>query len=122
MGLLPAHDVLIIIDGGRTDESLLQNFGMGGSRRKFDAGRTHRDGKTVYRCINLFLEEKSVKARKYRKRSRHDFIQCTQRIHCYFSSMTKVQERMHKYMPEISNLSNTYGPVVLPACAYDDPD
>ena len=115
VGLLPAHDVLIIIDGGRTDESLLQNFGMGGSRRKFDAGRTHRDGKTVYRCINLFLEEKSVKARKYRKRSRHDFIQCTQRIHCYFSSMTKVQERMHKYMPEISNLSNTYGPVVLPA-------
>ena len=115
VGLLPEGDVLCVIDGGRQDESLLQHFSMGGARRKHDSGRTYRDGKTVYRCIMLFFEEKSVKARKYRKRSRHDFVQCTQRAHCFFSAFTKVQERTHKFMPELSNLSNSFGPITLPS-------
>ena len=115
VGLLPTGDVLVVVDGGRQDESLLNHLGMGSSRRRHDASRSHKEGKVIYRAVTLFFEEKSVKARKYRRRTRHDVVNCTQRAHIFYSALTKVQERQQKHFSELSNLCNMLGPYVLPA-------
>ena len=104
VGLLPTGDVLVVVDGGRQDESLLNHLGMGSSRRRHDASRSRKEGKVIYRAVTLFFEEKSVKARKYRRRARHDVVNCTQRAHIFYSALTKVQERQQKHFSELCNM------------------
>ena len=115
VGLLPPGDVLILIDGDRTSEQLVNLFGMGHARRRTDKGRTSRDGKTVARCIILNLVEKSVKARKFRRKTRNDFINCFQRAHIFYNASTKMSERAHLHFPDTTNMSNALGPFTLQA-------
>ena len=61
----------------------------------------------------IALEEKSVKARKVRKKSRRDFMKCAQTAYIFYNSLTQVNYREHKHFPGTSNMSNTLGPVTL---------
>jgi hypothetical protein len=114
-GLVPVGDVLVIIDGGRKSDVFLNHFGMGKDRKNADKTRKLREGKTICREVIINLEEKSVKARKHRKKSRHDFVKCTQRAYVVHNAQTQVNLREHKHFPGSSNMSNTLGPVTLPS-------
>jgi hypothetical protein len=114
-GLVPVGDVLVIIDGGRKSDMFLNHFGMGKDRKNSDKTRKLRDGKTICREVIINLEEKSVKARKHRKKSRHDFVTCTQKAYIVHNAQTQVNLREHKHFPHSSNMSNTLGPVTLPS-------
>ena len=70
-------------------------------------------GKTINREVVIALDEKSVKARKVRKRSRNDFMKCTQTAYIFYNSLTQVNYRENKHFPGTSNMSNTLGPVTL---------
>jgi hypothetical protein len=113
-GLMPIGDVWVIIDGGRKSDVFLNHFGMGKDRKNSDKTRKLRDGKTICREVIINLEEKSVKARKHRKKSRHDFVTCTQKAYIVHNAQTQVSLREHKHFPHTSNMSNTLGPVTLP--------
>jgi hypothetical protein len=115
IGLLPVGDVLVVIDGGRKSDMFLNHFGMGKDRKQLDKTRKQRDGKTICREVIINLEEKSVKARKHRKKTRHDFVTCTQRAYILHNAQTQVNLREHKHFPNTSNMSNTLGPVTLPS-------
>ena len=108
-----ARDVLVLIDGDRTSEQLVNLFGMGHARRKADKGRGSRDGKTIARSIILNLQEKSVKARKFRRKTRNDFVNCFQRAHIFYNASTKMSERAHLHFPDTTNMSNSLGPFTL---------
>ena len=114
VGMLPPGDVLLLIDGGRKNDTFLNYFGMGKDRKSADKGRTQRDGKTLMRHINIYLEEKSVRARKYRKKTKNDFIACTQKAYIlYNSTSTTVCPRQHKHFPDMSNMADMIGPITL---------
>ena len=115
IGLLPVGDVLVVIDGGRKSDMFLNHFGMGKDRKQLDKTHKQRDGKTICREVIINLEEKSVKARKHRKKTRHDFVTCTQRAYILHNAQTQVNLREHKHFPNTSNMSNTLGPVTLPS-------
>jgi hypothetical protein len=113
VGIMPVGDILVIIDGGRKTDVFLNLFGMSKDRKNADKTRKQRDGKTISREVIIALDEKSVKARKHRKKTRHDFVQCTQKAYIFHSSLTQVNLREHKHFPGTSNMSNTLGPVTL---------
>lgn len=112
-GLFPVGDVLVLIDGGRKSDQFLNYFGMGTARRNADKNRKQREGKTLLREVIIALDEKSVKARKLRKKSRHDLLQCTQKAYVLHNSLTHIGLRMHKHFSDTSNMSNMLGPVTL---------
>ena len=72
-------------------------------------------GKTICREIIINFDEKSVKGRKHRKRTRNDFVQCTQKALIFHNNFTQVNFRDHKHFQGSSNMSNTLGPVALPS-------
>lgn len=113
-GLLPAGDVLLILNGGRKQDGLILNaFGMGKERRVADKGRKEKDGKTVAREIQIFFSEESVLARKFRKKSRNDFYPCSQKASVFYNGVTVIQQRQYKHFPGSSNLGDVIGPVAL---------
>jgi hypothetical protein len=112
-GILPVGDVLVIVDGGRKSDMFLNYFGMGKDRKAQDKHRKQRDGKTCLREVIVTMDEKSVKARKFRKKSRNDFLQCTQKAYIFHSSLTQIALRQHKHFPDATNMSNMLGPVTL---------
>ena len=115
-GLLTPGDVLIVLDGGRKQpSSVLSLFNMTKTRTQADKGRKNKDGKTVAREIVMHFTEESVKARKFRKKTKNDLLPCTQKAHVFYNGTTVMSPRPHKHFPGSTNLSNTLGPVALPA-------
>jgi hypothetical protein len=112
-GILPLGDVLVIIDGGRKSDVFLNYFGMGKERKAADKHRNQRDGKTCVREVIVTMDEKSVKARKFRRKSRNDVLQCTQKAYIFHSSLSSIALRQHKHFPDATNMSNMLGPVTL---------
>ena len=88
-------------------------FGIGKDRNTSDKLRKARGGKTLVRQVILSLEEKSVKARKHRKKSKHDYVQCSQVAFIFHSALTSISSRPHKHFAECTNMSNLLGPVAL---------
>ena len=64
-------------------------------------------GKTINREVVIALDEKSVKTRKVRKKSRNDFMKCTQTAYIFYNSHTQVNYRENKHFPGTSNMSST---------------
>jgi hypothetical protein len=114
VGLMPVGDVLVVVDGGRKSDVFLNQVAMGQDRRNSDKTRKLRDGKTICREVIINLEEKSVKAGKHCKKSRHDFVHCTQKDYILHNSLTQVNLREHKHFPGSTNMSNTLGLVTVP--------
>ena len=101
VGLLPVGDVLMMTDGGRKCESVPNYFGMGKARKAHDKSRTLKDGKTIAREIILFFDEKSVKSRKHRVKTRNDEACCAQRANMYFNAATTCPTRRYNMYPGV---------------------
>lgn len=71
----------MLINGGKkSDVSLLSMFGMGKDRKTADKGRKEKDGKTLTREVALALDEKSVEARKFHRKTKvNSFLNCSQK-------------------------------------------
>ncbi len=91
-GLLPPGDVLVLINGGKkSDVSLLNMFGMGKDRKTADKGRKEKDGKTLTRAVTLTFNEKSVEARKFRRKSKvNSFLNCSQKALMFWNGNTSI--------------------------------
>lgn len=116
-GLLAPGDVLVLVNGGRkSDIPLLNMFGMGKDRKAADKGRKEKDGKTLTREITLAFTEKSVQARKFRKKSKSNcFLNCSQKAHIFWNGNTHLPQKAHKYLPDATNMSDFLGPFSLEA-------
>ena len=112
-GLLPQGDVLIVVNGGRkSDASLLGCFGMTKERKQADKGKKEKDGKTICREPVISLDEQSVIARKFRRKTRNDFLTCQQKAYIYYNATTGMKSRPHKFS-SASNMSDVIGPFTL---------
>ncbi|CAK9010978.1 unnamed protein product [Durusdinium trenchii] len=115
-GLLPPGDILVIVDGGRKNSStVLGYFGMTKDRKAFDKKKKERDGKVVYRQVILTFEESSVAARKFRKKSKNDYLACSQGVHIFWNGMTAIAHKKHLHFSSSSNASDVSGPISLQA-------
>ena len=113
-GLLAPGDVLIVVNGGRkSDASLLGCFGMTKDRKAADKGKKEKDGKTICRELIIALDEQSVIARKFRRKTRNDFLTCQQKAYIYYNATTGMKQRPHKYFSSTSNMSDVLGPFTL---------
>lgn len=114
-GIIKPGDVLILLDGGKKNSNhLLSCFGVAKKdRAQIDKGRKPKDGKTICREVTIFLSEESVQARKWRKKTKNDTLNCCQVAHVFHNGVTAINARDHKHFPKTSNLSNALGPVSL---------
>ena len=112
-GIMAIGDVAIIIDAGRKSDAFLKNFGMGKDRKIADKQRKLSEGKTLVRPVILSLDEKSVKARKHRKKVKNDYLQCSQIAYIIHNALTTISPRPHKHFPNCTNMSNILGAVTL---------
>ena len=114
-GILKPGDVVILLDGGRKNVNHMLNcFGLSPKDRgTVDKGRKAKDGRTMSRQIMVFLSEDSVHARKWRKKSKNDPLNCCQIAHVFYNGTTNINARDHKHFPKTSNMSNTLGPISL---------
>lgn len=86
---------------------------MGKERKLADKQRKLKDGKTMVRQVILSMEEKSVNARKHRKKIKNDYLQCSQVAYILHNALTSISPRPHKHFPDCTNMSNLLGPVTL---------
>ena len=118
-GIIKPGDVLIVIDGGKKKANhLLSCFGVTRKERsQIDKGRKPKDGKTVAKEVLIFLSEESVSARKWRKKTRNDPLNCCQTAYVFHNGVTSISCREHKHFPKTTNVSNTLGPIALQSYA-----
>ncbi|CAK9103051.1 Uncharacterized protein SCF082_LOCUS48147 [Durusdinium trenchii] len=114
-GLLPPGDILVIIDGGRKSVGTLLNlFGMHKDRKAFDKGRKEKDGKTLYRQITLTFTEDSVERRKFRKKTKSSYLECSQVAHVYYNGGSTIVHKKNVHFAG-TNMGDVLGPIDLPA-------
>lgn len=114
-GLLPPGDILVIIDGGRKSVGTLLNlFGMHKDRKAFDKGRKEKDGKTLYRQITLTFTEDSVERRKFRKKTKSSYLECSQVAHVYYNGGSTIVPKKNVHFAG-TNMGDVLGPIDLPA-------
>ncbi|CAE7607095.1 unnamed protein product [Symbiodinium sp. CCMP2592] len=115
-GTLPPNDIVILVDGGRQNNSvLLKAVGLSASERAtVDKGKKPQDGKTLAREIVITLDEASVAARKFRK-AKGLKLNCHQKALIFYNGRTTIPSRSHKHFPQSTNMSNVLGPISLQA-------
>ena len=65
------------------------------------------------RQIMVFFSEESVQARKWRKKTKNDPLNCCQIAHVFYNGTTQINARDHKHFNKASNMSNVLGPISL---------
>ena len=108
--IVPEGEVHVVLDGGRKNNAVFSKiFGAGpGMKRVKTPGP-----RTLVRQTLVLLSEPSVRARKMRHTKGRVCFNCTQGMLWWYNSHTLIPTRSHKFLPDLTNASNVYGPVAL---------